>query len=1034
MKPIYLKGSLFFAFFLLISSLTFGQYFGKNKPKYENFDFKVAETPHFDIYYYFKNDSLLNTLSEDAEKWYSLHQEVFHDSVLNNNPILFYNNHADFQQTNAIGGSISGGTGGVTEAFKNRVIMPLAYSNQQTDHVLGHEMVHAFQYSLILNGSDSTNLESLGNLPLWMVEGLAEYMSVGRVDPHTAMWLRDAVLNDDVPEIKDLNNPKYFPYRWGQAFWSFITGMKGDDIIKPLFLSTAKYGLKEAVQKEVGVKLEDLSKLWVDLIKRQYGDGVDSTYTKLSYGKELLSAKNSGTINIVPSISPNGKYVIYFSEKDVFTLDLWLADAKTGKVIRKLTSTLRDGHLDDISFIESSGTWSPDGRQYAFVGVKKGRNVLVVKDVETGKTLDEISSRRLPSFSNPVWSPDGRTFIVSGQKNGQVDLFKLYLRSTKVEQITDDVYAEMHPSFSPDGSSIAFSTDKLSIDRGKTDGKWVFNLALMNLETGTVDQLDVFPGADNFNPVFGSDNELYFILDRDGVRNLYKMDLNTEEVFQMSNIATGISGITPYAPALTVDPKTGKILYTRFFNREYQIYAADAEDFNPVKVDSKAVNMAKASLPRVNPKAPDFVNQNLQNPESRVSITEDSISRRKYDPKFKLDFVTGGGGVGVGNNAIGQNTLLAGGVTMLFSDILGDHQLITSLAVNGEIFDAGGQLAYINRKNRISWGGAFSHIPYPSVSFPQYFQSAVEIGEGTIPAIRESYYIQRIFEDRFDVFAQYPFSVTQRVEAGVSYARYYSRIDSVNRYYTTDPTYTFIGNFIGEDREKVDGGDGFNLYNINAAYVGDNSFSGVASPLKGYRYRIGAEFTTGEYEFYSPTVDLRYYQYLKPISIAVRATHLGRYGQDANRIFPIFLGYPWFVRGYQQSFVNDFGAANDLSLANLTGSKIGLFGAEIRLPLSGPERLSLIKSNFFLTELALFLDGGMAWSDFRQFDGPVTDIFFENGEAVEKEVYPELRPVFSTGVSLRVNLFGAAILEPYLARPLQKETKWVFGLNIVPGW
>ncbi|MEZ4982367.1 MAG: hypothetical protein R2769_12425 [Saprospiraceae bacterium] len=55
----------------------------------------------------------------------------------------------------------------------------------------------------------------------------------------------------------------------------------------------------------------------------------------------------------------------------------------------------------------------------------------------------------------------------------------------------------------------------------------------------------------------------------------------------------------------------------------------------------------------------------------------------------------------------------------------------------------------------------------------------------------------------------------------------------MNRYYTTDPTYTFIGNFIGEDREKVDGGDGFNLYNINAAYVGDNSFSGVASPLKG---------------------------------------------------------------------------------------------------------------------------------------------------------------------------------------------------------
>ncbi|MEZ4982368.1 MAG: hypothetical protein R2769_12430 [Saprospiraceae bacterium] len=81
-----------------------------------------------------------------------------------------------------------------------------------------------------------------------------------------------------------------------------------------------------------------------------------------------------------------------------------------------------------------------------------------------------------------------------------------------------------------------------------------------------------------------------------------------------------------------------------------------------------------------------------------------------------MDFVTGGGGVGVGNNAIGQNTLLAGGVTMLFSDILGDHQLITSLAVNGEIFDAGGQLAYINRKTEFH-GVELFHT-YHTLLFP----------------------------------------------------------------------------------------------------------------------------------------------------------------------------------------------------------------------------------------------------------------------------------------------------------------------------
>lgn len=1032
MKPNIVKGLFLLAIALFLGQQVFAQYFGRNKPRYEQFDFKVAQTPHFEIYHYFRNDSLLMRLSEDAEKWYSLHQEVFRDSILNNNPILFYNNHADFQQTNAIGGSISGGTGGVTEAFKNRVIMPLAFSNEQTDHVLGHEMVHAFQYSLILNG-DSTNLESLGNLPLWMVEGLAEYMSIGRVDPHTAMWLRDAVINDEVPSIKDLNKPQYFPYRWGQAWWSFITGIKGDGIIKPLFQATAKYGLQEAVRKELGMELNKLSELWVDVIKKQYALGPESQ-ARESYGKELFSEENSGTINISPSISPDGKHIIYFSEKDVFTLDLWLADARTGKIIRKLTSTLRDGHLDDISFIESSGAWSPDGNMYAFVGVKKGRNVLVVKDVNTGKTVDEISSKRLPAFSNPVWSPDGRTFVVTGHKNGQVDLFRLYLRSTKVEQLTDNVYAEMHPAFSPDGNTLAFATDELSMRESRRDGKLYFNIALMDMNAGKVDNIDVFKGANNFNPVFGDSESLYFISDRDGVRNLYKYQLQDGDVFQMSNMATGISGITPYAPALSVDPNNGTIVYSRFFNRKYQIFSAKPGDFITVKVDPQTVDRSRANLPRVNPKSPDFVNTNLSNQALRVNLPADSVRKKKFDPKFKLDFVTGGGGVGVGNNAIGQNTLLAGGVTMLFSDILGDHQLISSLAINGEIFDAGGQLAYINRKKRIGWGAAFSHIPYPSVSFPQYFQSAIEVNGGTIPAIRETYLIQRIFEDRLDVFAQYPFSVTQRVEAGASYARYYSRIDSINRYYTSDPTYTFIGSFIGEDREKVASGDGFNLYSVNAAYVGDNSFSGVASPMKGYRYRFGGEYTTGAYQFFSPTVDARYYQYLKPISLAFRVTHLGRYGRDAERIFPIFLGYPWFVRGYQQSFVNEYGPANDFTISNLLGSKIGLFGMEVRLPLSGPEKLSVIKSNFFLTELSLFLDGGIAWSDYAQFNGPVTDIFFENGEAVEKEVYPEIQPMLSTGVSLRVNLFGAMVLEPYLARPLQKETQWVFGMNIVPGW
>src|SRR5690606_9902081 len=136
--------------------------------------------------------------------------------------------------------------------LKNRVVMPINESNHQTDHVLGHELVHAFQYHLLRTG-DSTSLNSIRNLPLWMVEGMAEYMSIGYLDSHTAMWMRDSYQNDDLPTLEQLTTSgKYFPYRYGQAFWAYVTGIWGDQIIEPLFTTTAKYGYEKAIPMVLG--------------------------------------------------------------------------------------------------------------------------------------------------------------------------------------------------------------------------------------------------------------------------------------------------------------------------------------------------------------------------------------------------------------------------------------------------------------------------------------------------------------------------------------------------------------------------------------------------------------------------------------------------------------------------------------------------------------------------------------------------------------------------------------------------------------
>ena len=147
-----------------------GQYFGKNKVQYEDFDFKEKKTPHFSLYHYLPEDSGATFFAQQAERWYQHHQRFFKDTFYEPNPLVLYNNHADFQQTAVITSRLSPATSGVTEGLKNRVVMPFNPSRTETHHVLGHELVHAFQYHLVKT-DDSLGLRAMSRQPLWFIEG-----------------------------------------------------------------------------------------------------------------------------------------------------------------------------------------------------------------------------------------------------------------------------------------------------------------------------------------------------------------------------------------------------------------------------------------------------------------------------------------------------------------------------------------------------------------------------------------------------------------------------------------------------------------------------------------------------------------------------------------------------------------------------------------------------------------------------------------------------------------------------------------------
>ncbi len=133
---------------LLLSSPASAQYFGRNKVQYRTFDFEVMKTEHFDIYFYPEEKGGVDIAARMAERWYSRLRRLLRHELRGRQPLILYASHVDFEQTNVIGGEIGEGTGGVTEPIARRIVLPLAGPLAETDHVIGHELVHAFQFDM----------------------------------------------------------------------------------------------------------------------------------------------------------------------------------------------------------------------------------------------------------------------------------------------------------------------------------------------------------------------------------------------------------------------------------------------------------------------------------------------------------------------------------------------------------------------------------------------------------------------------------------------------------------------------------------------------------------------------------------------------------------------------------------------------------------------------------------------------------------------------------------------------------------------
>jgi TolB protein len=162
-----------------------------------------------------------------------------------------------------------------------------------------------------------------------------------------------------------------------------------------------------------------------------------------------------------------------------------------------------------------SPTWSPDGRELAYVSFENQKAAVWVQDVSTGKRRMVANFRG--SNSAPAWSPDGSQLAVTLSREGGSQIYLLDRNGGNVRRLTTSTAIDTEPVFAPDGKSLYFVSD-----RG--GGPQIYR---MGLAGGSPERV-TFNGAYNISPALSPDGRtLAYISRQSGAYRLVVQELST---------------------------------------------------------------------------------------------------------------------------------------------------------------------------------------------------------------------------------------------------------------------------------------------------------------------------------------------------------------------------------------------------------------------------------------------------------------------------------------------------------------------------
>jgi Tol biopolymer transport system component len=542
----------FFLIFLLtlflgtaVTEQLFAQYFffGKNRVQYDSFDWRFIETDHFDIYYYdSKNYHLAQFTAETVESSLKQLNQDFDDQLTDRIPVIIYDSHSDFSQTNVVRLPVDAqGIGGVTDKFKNRMTQPFMGDYADFRRTLQHELLHAYINDVYYGGNVQSIVSNNIQLqfPLWFEEGLAEYLAL-KWDTQTDMYIRDAILNNYLPPIQQLGG--FFAYRGGQAFWYYIEDQYGrPKITEILQRIKSTRNIRLSLVQSLGLEIDELSERWQEYWRQRYFPEVAERQSLNSVATQITNRARSGSYNTSPAISPRGdRIAMITNRRGVF--DVVVVDGTSGERIKTIVSGADSPMFEELNILNPNLSWSPDGSKITLSSKSDGSYNLAIVDYETLNS-ETIRFPSLDGINSVAWSPDGNKIAFDGNRGPYQDIYVYNLQTGDFQTVTSDVFTDVEPAWGSDSETIYFVSNrgdvlepnaaKAGYSIMKDYSFYETDLYRIRLGNSRIERLTSTPKWSERQPTLTNDDRMLYVSDQNGIPNIYEYDLNSRTVYPM---------------------------------------------------------------------------------------------------------------------------------------------------------------------------------------------------------------------------------------------------------------------------------------------------------------------------------------------------------------------------------------------------------------------------------------------------------------------------------------------------------------------